>query len=397
MPNHVVFPRPTPSASRWVAEQLRNETIGGLLLAASAVIAFVWANSPVGDGYRSLLDTVVGPASLHLDLTLADWASDGLLTIFFLVVGLELKHELVSGSLSRPSLAMVPIAAALGGMVLPALMYLLPNVVLPEGKPVGWGVPMATDIAFALAILALAGPRLPFALRAFLLTSAIVDDIGAIVVIALFYSGGLALLPFLGAAAALVLYAVAQRLRLSSWLALPLGIAAWATLHASGVHATIAGVLIGLLTRARADSGESSSPADRMQHALHPLSAGVAVPLFALTAAGVQVTGSGINFTDPVVLGICLGLVVGKPLGVFGTAWLVARFTRAELAPGIRWWDVAAAGILSGIGFTVALLISGLAFTDAASRDAAKLAILVATICMGLAATIVLRVRSRQV
>jgi len=396
MSKQPVFPQPSPSASQWVAEQLRNETIGGLLLAGSALIALVWANSPAGNGYRDFMATVVGPASWHLDLTLAAWASDGLLTVFFLVVGLELKHELVSGSLARPSHAVVPIAAALGGMVVPALFYLLPNLLMRGGQPAGWGVPMATDIAFALAILALAGPRLPFALRAFLLTSAIVDDIGAIIVIALFYSGGLSVLPLLCAALALGLYALAQRRGMTNWLALPLGIVAWSTLHASGVHATIAGVLLGLLTRAHVRRGEARSPADRMQHGLHPLSAGVAVPLFALTAAGVQLEGLGAQPGDPVVLGIGLGLMVGKPVGVFGTAWLVARFTRAELSAGITWRDVAAVAMLSGIGFTVALLISGLAFADAQSRDSAKLMILLATIVMGVASTLSLRLRSRQ-
>lgn len=387
------FPQPSQASRAWLAEQLRDETVGGVLLALSAGIALVWANSAWGDSYRQLLDLRLGPASLHLDLTVAGWAADGLLAVFFVVVGLELRHELTAGSLAHPAKAAVPVAAAIGGMALPALLYLLPNLVLADGVAAGWGVPMATDIAFALAVLAVMGRGLPLALRAFLLTSAIVDDLGAIVVIAVFYSAAIHLLPLLGAVALIGIYALLQqRGRCPWWLGVPLAVGAWAALHASGVHATIAGAAIGFLTATGSRDGHDS-PAHRLSRSLHPLSAGIAVPLFALSAAGVQMPDTGLDLGNPVVLGILLGLVVGKPIGVLGVAWVVARFTAAELADGITWRDVLGVALLSGIGFTVSLLIAGLAFPDPALLAQAKLAILVATVLMAAAASVVLRRR----
>lgn len=389
------FTQPPVPYRAWLAEQLRDETVGGLLLAVAAVIALVWANSPWGDAYRALLELRIGPSSLHLDLTLAAWAADGLLAVFFVVVGLELRQELTAGSLAHPAKAVVPVAAALGGMVVPAVLYLLPNLLLDMGVSDGWGVPMATDIAFALAVLAVMGRGLPLALRAFLLTSAIVDDLGAILVIALFYSDSIHLLPLVGAVGLIIAYGVLQRLdRCPWWVGVPLAVAAWATLHASGVHATIAGAAIGFLTSTRARESHESV-AHVLGHRLHPVSAGVAVPLFALSAAGVDLQGSGLDLGHPVVLGILLGLMLGKPLGVLGVAWLVARFTSAELADGITWRDVLGVALLSGIGFTVSLLIAGLAFPDPALLAQAKLAVLAATVGMGALASVVLRRRVR--
>ena len=388
-------PPPVPYRA-WLAEQLRDETVGGLLLAVAAVTALLWANSPWGDAYRTLLGLRIGPSSLHLDLTLASWAADGLLAVFFVVVGLELRHELTVGTLAHPAKAVVPVAAAIGGMVIPAAFYLLPNLLLDGGVSDGWGVPMATDIAFALAVLAVMGRGLPLALRAFLLTSAIVDDLGAILVIALFYSDSIHLLPLFGATALIVAYGVLQRrARCPWWIGVPLAVAAWGTLHASGVHATIAGAAIGFLTSTRAVEPHDTA-AHRLGQRLHPLSAGVAVPLFALSAAGVELQGSGLDLGQPVVLGILLGLVVGKPPGVLGMAWLVSRFTAAELADGISWRDVLGVALLSGIGFTVSLLIAGLAFPDPALLAQAKLAVLAATIGMGGLASVVLRRRVRS-
>ncbi len=392
--------RPSLRERGWVLSYLRDETVGGLLLIVAAIIALVWANSPWGDAYTSLVDLRVGPESLGLNLSLGVWAADALLAVFFFVVGLELKHELVVGSLSRVSQAIVPATAALGGMVVPALVFVGVNATMERGDLTGWGVPMATDIAFALAVLAVFGRRLPVALRAFLLTLAVVDDLGAIAVIAIFYSDKFSALWFLAAVLAFVGYALAQRARWTSpWLYVPLAILAWYFMFRSGVHATVAGVILGLLTRVRTDPGEESSPADRLAHRIHPWSAGIAVPIFAFLAAGVDLRAIGFidAFAEPVALGILLGLVIGKPIGVFAGAWVTARFTRASLAPGIAWRDVAAIGVLAGIGFTVALLIAELAYEDdAVLIGPAKAAILGASVVATVLSAVVLTARRRH-
>ena len=395
----VVFDRlPLGERSR-LLQALRQETVGGALLLAAAVTALVWANSPWRESYHELANTVVGPASLHLDLTLETWAADGLLAVFFFVAGLELKHELVLGTLSKPSRAVVPVVAALCGMVVPALLYVATVHALgdPEAA-VGWGIPMATDIAFALAVLAVMGSKLPVALRAFLLTLAVVDDLGAILVIAVFYSHGFAVVPFVLSVAGLALYWFLQRRRIGSWpVYVVLALVVWTLMHASGVHPTVAGVALGLLTRVRPDAGETEAPADRYEHAVRPLSAGICVPLFAFFSAGVTFVGlGGSAVTDPVAIAIVVGLVVGKPLGVFGGAWTVARFTRASLSSSLRWADVLAVGILAGIGFTVSLLIDELAFEDDPARQtAAKIGVLLASVISALLASVALTARRR--
>jgi len=394
-----VFERlPLGERSRLLAA-LRQETVGAALLLAAAVLALVWANSPWRESYHELADTVVGPSALHLDLTLQTWAADGLLAVFFFVAGLELKHELVLGTLSKPSKAVVPVVAAICGMVVPAALY--SGTVVAMGDPdavVGWGIPMATDIAFALAVLAVMGAKLPVALRAFLLTLAVVDDLGAILVIAVFYSHGFSALPFVLAVLGLGLYWFLQQRRVDSWLVyLPLALVVWGLMHASGVHATVAGVALGLLTRVRPDPGEEEAPADRYEHAVRPISAGVCVPLFAFFSAGVTFVGLGGSvLTEPVAVAIVVGLVVGKPLGVFGGAWTVARFTRASLSSSLRWADVFAVGVLAGIGFTVSLLIDELAFDgDPVLLTAAKIGVLVASVLAAVLASIALGLRKR--
>jgi NhaA family Na+:H+ antiporter len=383
----------------WVADQLRDETVGGGLLLLAAAIALLWANSPWADSYATLVDLEVGPASVGLNLSLGAWAADGLLSVFFLVVGLELKHELVVGSLSKPSRAAVPIAAALGGMVVPALLFAAVNSTMADGELAGWGIPMATDIAFALAVLAVIGRRLPVALRAFLLTLAVVDDLGAISVIAVFYSTHLELAWLSLAIICFVGYAIAQRRRVrSAWLYVPLALLAWYAMHESGVHATVTGVVLGLLTRVRPDAGEDSPPADRVANRLHPWSAALCVPIFAFFAAGVDLRSIGLGeaLSAPVALGIMLGLVIGKPIGVVGTAWLVARFTRATLPKSIHWSDISAVGVLAGIGFTVSLLITELAFPGQPDTVAeAKTAVLAASVVAASLAAIALRLRRR--
>ncbi|HSN44542.1 MAG TPA: Na+/H+ antiporter NhaA [Propionibacteriaceae bacterium] len=368
---------------------LRQETFGGFLMLAATVVALVWANVAT-DSYYNLTHLQLGPLTAH------EWAADGLLTLFFFVAGLELKRELVEGSLSRPADALVPIVAALAGMVAPALIYLSLNLG-DKGDPAGWAVPMATDIAFALAVLAIVGSSLPVALRAFLLTLAIVDDLGAIIVIAIFFSDGINAVWLLGSVACMALWWLGMRRRIETpILYVLLFIAAWVCMLQSGVHATIAGVALGLLTRTAED--ETHDPVDRWRHAVEPWSAGLAVPIFALMAAGVPVGGDALAglIDSPVALGIIAGLLIGKTGGIFLGAWLTARFTSAELGGDIRWADVAATALLSGIGFTVALLICDLAFADPAVVEQAKAAVLVASLTAAVLGGILLRLRNRR-
>jgi NhaA family Na+:H+ antiporter len=392
--------RPSLGERTWLLDRLRDETVGGMLLLGAAVLALIWANSPWGATYEDLVNLQVGPAALHLNLTLGTWAADGLLAVFFFVVGLELKHELVLGSLSKPAQAVVPVAAALGGMILPAVIFVVVNMTMSGGSPKGWGIPMATDIAFALAVLAVVGRRLPVALRAFLLTLAVVDDLGAITVIAIFYSDHFYLTWFLAALVTFAVYAWAQHKRIRTpFLYVPLVLLGWYFMHGSGVHATIAGVVFGLLTRVRLDPGEAKAPTDRLEHLLHPISAGVCVPLFAFFSAGVDVRSVGLvdSLKNPVAVGIIIGLVVGKPIGVVSLSWITARFTRASLSPDIAWRDVTAIGLLAGIGFTVALLIDELAYTtDPLRLSSGKVAILVASVIAALLASIAIIARNRH-
>jgi len=397
-PGGAVFERLPLHQRLWVLRQLQDETVGGVLLIIAAATALIWANSAWGDLYFELSDFTIGPAALHLHLSLATWSADGLLAIFFFVVGLELKHEFVKGSLSNAAQAAVPVAAAIGGMIVPAAIYLAVNLTSAGGQPQGWGIPMATDIAFALAVLAVAGRQLPVALRAFLLTLTVVDDLGAIVVIALFYAEGLELLPLAGSLACMAAYWLAQRARVTTWvLYVPLALTAWTLLHASGIHATIAGVALALLTRIKEDPGEREAPAGRLQHRLHPLSAGFCVPVFAFFAAGVDLRGQTLLDTldNPVAIGILLGLILGKPIGVLLGAGLTARFTRASLAKGLSWLDIAAVGLLAGIGFTVSLLIAELAFEyGSTAKESAKVGILAASIVAALLAVVALQMRA---
>ena len=398
---HQIFDRPPLAERIWLLRALRGETIGGVLLLVAAIIAIVWANSPWGDAYFDLGAITVGPEALGLNLSLATWAADGLLAVFFFVAGLELKHELTHGTLSKPAQAAVPIAAALGGMIVPALIFVA--IVATSGEPGGlrgWAVPMATDIAFALAVLAVVGRMLPVALRAFLLTLAVVDDLGAITIIAIFYSKGFSPLYFGIAVALLGVYWLLQRRRVRSPLIyIPLALIIWWATHESGVHATVAGVAMALLTRSSTDPGEAESPVDRLQRMLLPLSAGLCVPLFAFFAAGVDLRSTGLvdALSNPVAIGIMAGLILGKPIGVISTAWLMARFTRARLNPAIGWQDVLAIGVLAGIGFTVALLITELAYsTNEGLLDSAKLAVFTASVVSALIAAVLLLSRNRH-
>lgn len=382
-----LFDRLSVGSERNLADTLRSEKTGGALLLVGALIALGWANSPWRDAYLRMRDLSVGPAALDLHLSLGEWASDGLLAIFFFVVGLELKRELVSGELRRPATAVLPMVAAIGGMAVPALIFLAMNAAGPAGAARGWAIPTATDVAFALAVLSVVGRRLPNALRAFLLTLAVVDDLLAIVIIAIFYSAGVRLAWVGAALAAVALFALLARRGLASfWVLAPVGLAGWAFMHASGVHPTIAGALLGLSVPAIARDGRSESLAERFEHRWRPVSAGVAVPVFAVFAAGIAMSPSAITdaIGDPAARGVAVGLVLGKPLGILAATALVARFTRASLSPGLTWWDVLGVAALGGIGFTVSLLIGELAFGAGSPRDGhVKAAVLLAS---GLAA-----------
>jgi NhaA family Na+:H+ antiporter len=374
---------------------LRQETVGGFLLLVAALAALVLANSGWADSYGSLRDHAVGPDALHLSLSLGAWAADGLLAVFFFVAGLELKHELVAGELRDPRRAALPVAAAVAGMVVPALLFCAVNA--GTGDLRGWAIPTATDIAFALAVLGLVGSRLPTALRAFLLTLAVVDDLLAIAVIALFFTADLSVGPLLLAAVPLAAFAaVVRRRRAPWWVLVPLALTTWGLVHASGVHATVAGVLLAATVPVLATDGRPSR-ARRWEHLLRPVSAGLAVPVFAFFSAGVAVggwDGLGDALHDRVTLGVAIALVVGKAAGVFGGTWLVTRFTHAELDEQVAWADVFGLAVLAGMGFTVSLLLAELAY-GGVQQDHAKVGVLVGSVLAAALATVVLRRRVR--
>lgn len=382
----------------YLASALRTETVGGVLLLVAAVAALIWANTPLSDSYTSVGDFHLGPASLGLDLSIKHWAADGLLAIFFFVAGIELKRELVAGELRDPKAAALPVIAALCGMAVPALVYVLVNVV-GGGSTDGWAVPTATDIAFALAVLAVLGTSLPSALRAFLLTLAVVDDLFAILIIAVFFTSDIDFLALAGAVAALALFWFLLRKEVRGWYVyVPLALVVWGLMYNSGVHATVAGVAMGLMLRCVKREGEEQSPGEHIEHLVRPLSAGLAVPLFALFSAGVSISGGALAdvFTRPETLGVVLGLVVGKALGIFGGTWLAARFTKAELNEDLAWPDILAVSTLAGIGFTVSLLIGELAFTDDPGlTDEVKAAVLTGSVIAAVLAAVLLRLRVR--
>jgi NhaA family Na+:H+ antiporter len=381
------LPDPEQGESSFVGDLLRSETVGGTVALLGALVALTWANLDFSS-YTHVREWELGP------LTVEHWAADGALAIFFFVAGLELKRELLVGSLRRPMDAAVPVVAACSGVVVPALIFVALN--LGTGNLRGWAVPAATDIAFALAILAVVGSALPPPLRAFLLTLAVVDDLIVIVVIAVFYTSTIHWAGLLVAVAASAVYAVLQRLRVRTGLLyVPVAVIAWAGMYESGVHATIAGVVLGLLTRVIPDQDEARSPAERLEHRLSPISSGVAVPFFALMSAGVVITGGTAILREPIVLGVVLALVLGKPVGVLGGAWLLTRFTRAELNEGLLWRDLFGVAIVAGVGFTVSLLVSELAFVGT-EREQAKTAVLLGSLVAGLAAALVLGRRNRH-
>ncbi|WP_310961538.1 Na+/H+ antiporter NhaA [Nocardioides terrisoli] len=381
-----LLPRPDLGESLFLVDFLRSETVGGALALVAAGVALLWANLAPGS-YTAVRHHQLGP------LDVEQWAADGALSVFFFIAGLELKREFLVGSLRRLSDAAVPVTAACCGVAVPAAIFVAVNH--GTANLVGWAIPAATDIAFALAVLAVVGSSLPTQLRAFLLTLAVTDDLIVILIIAIFYSSTLSWWWLLAAALLCLVYAGLQRARVRTRLVyLPVVLATWWSVHESGIHATIAGVALGVLTRVLPDEGEARSPAERLENRIGPLSAGVAVPFFALMSAGVVLSSGERLLHDPVVWGVVLGLLVGKPVGVLAGTWVVTRFTRAELDDNVAWRDMIGLAMLAGVGFTVSLLVSDLSFTDA-RRSEAKVAVLLGSVASAVLSSLVLARRNR--
>ena len=427
-PVYIASNKPLARVARPVREFLHIEASGSLLLLAAAVIALLWANSPFAESYDALWHAhlVIDVGPLQLDESIQHWVNDALMVIFFFVVGLEIKYELVNGDLRDPKTAALPIVAAVGGMVVPAALYLALNPPGSDGNA-GWGIPMATDIAFAVGVLGILGRRIPSAARLFLLTLAIVDDIGAILVIAIFYTADLSLTWLAVALVLLAAMAVARALRIwSIAVYVVLGVGVWFALLESGVHATLAGVAIGLLApakplleervarehaqnalrdnqldpdelaRLRFLLKESVSVVERLQSTLHPVSSFVVLPIFALANAGVELGAISKVFTDPVGLGIVLGLVLGKPVGILLASWIAVRTGLGKLPEDTSWPMVTGLGAVAGIGFTVSIFIAGLSFpgSDLLTEEA-KIAILLASLMAAAVGVVLLLMSSR--
>ncbi|KNC19423.1 Na(+)/H(+) antiporter NhaA [Arthrobacter sp. RIT-PI-e] len=417
-----------------IPEILRRETVGGALLLVATIAALILANTGAADTYFAVRDLRFGYAPWHLELSVGAWAADGLLAVFFFLAGLELKREFVAGDLRKFDRAVVPVAAAVGGVVVPALIYVAVTIGAGAEALRGWAVPTATDIAFAVAVLAVVGSNLPSSLRIFLLTLAVVDDLLAITIIAFFYSEDIHVSPLLIAILPLAAFAflaqrfaaLFQRRAWAGWvLLLPLAVVVWALVHESGVHATVAGVLLGftipVLPRS-VDTTDIEDPghpadappaqdtpkahdvqphglADTLEHRIRPLSAGFAVPMFAFFSAGVAIgglEGLAAAVSDPIAIGIMVALVLGKPIGIVLATLVVTRATRATLDPGLTWPDVIGVAILAGVGFTVSLLISELGFGQGTpADDHAKVAILAGSLIAAVLGSVLLSGRNR--
>lgn len=380
MPQH--DRRPATSRLDALRQFVATEQAGGVVLVAATIVALAFANSPWRSGYDDLWEREAW-------LSLHDWVNDGLMAVFFLVAGLEIKRELVVGELRDARRAAVPAVAALGGMVVPAGLYLA--VTGTGGDAEGWAIPMATDIAFALGVLALVGDRVPGSLRLFLLTLAIVDDLGAIAVIALFYSEGISAAALGGAVAVVVVLVLVVRTGLRSpWLYAPLAVALWLLVHESGVHATIAGVALGLVAPVDA--------VERLEQRFHPLASFVVLPAFALANAGVHVTGERVGdaMTSTVTIGIVVGLVLGKLVGITGATWIASRARLGGLPDGVTWPAFTGMALVAGIGFTVSLFVTDLAFgIGTPLADEARLGVLAASLVAGTVGAVVLRYSHR--
>lgn len=395
-----LFTRPRSQRDeRWIKSALKDETFAGALLMVAAIAAVIVANSSLSDWYFDLLAYKFEIPFLALNLTIAHWVSDGLLAIFFFIAGLELKHELVHGSLSDKSQAIVPVVAAIAGMAIPIGIFLL-LLSADSVATQGWAIPMATDIAFALAVLAIAGRKLPTEIRAFLLTVAVVDDLGAISVIAIFYSEKFNFTYFALTIASLALFGLLHKIGKGHLLlTLPLALISWWAMYKSGIHATVAGVALALLVPNQARSDQEPSIAERCEAKIHPISVLLVIPLFAFVAAGVDLRSSGFieGATSSIGSAVILALVLGKFIGIVGATFLFTRFTRASLNENLRWSDVSAIGLLAGIGFTVSLLIVELSYEQSSALADAKVGVLAASVIASALAILLLRLRSAQI
>lgn len=357
-----------PNDNFSLKDRLNSQKFGGTMLLLAAAVAMIIANSPLSGWYQSVKTLDLSIPAIGIDhMTVAHWASDGILAIFFFVVGLELKREFVTGQLRNPRKAALPMAAAVGGMVVPAVVFAVVVAVGGRGGTEGWAIPVATDIAFCVGLLAVFGKGLPSPFRIFLLTLAVIDDLLGITLIAIFFTSNLNLLWLVASLAVIAVYALLVNRGINFFvLLMPLGVLAWYFMLLSGVHATIAGVLLGLTVPAIPKAGHDISIAEDMEHDWNPLSQALALPVFAFFAAGVPFAAGEGSFVDalthPVFLAAFLGLFVGKPLGIFVTVLVLHKLPMFELDDNLNLKDIAALGGLAGIGFTVSLLIGELAF-----------------------------------
>lgn len=380
------------NAAQSLRDFLKQESAGGVVLMIAAAAALVLANSPLAGAYTAVLNAEIAlkVSGAGIEKPALLWINDGLMAVFFFLIGLEVKREVLTGQLSSWKQSSLPLFAALGGMILPALVFTAINWNSPENLA-GWAIPAATDIAFALGILALLGSRVPVALKALLLAIAVIDDIGAIVIIALFYTPGVELAMLAAAAAVLAVLILIGRAKVGSSLPyVLLGIALWFFVLKSGVHATLAGVALAMTVPLTSRSGENVL--ERMEHALHPWVAFLVVPIFALANAGVSFAGIELSaFAAPLPLGIALGLFLGKQLGIVGFAWMAVKSGIASLPEGIGWPQVYGLSLIAGIGFTMSLFIGNLAFSSPEELAAVKLGVLSGSLLSAIAGIMILR------
>jgi len=387
-------PTPVVRLVRLFQEFARQEASGGILLIACTAVALIWANSPWSGSYFHLwhTDPSFGFGGSLLSKPLHFWINDGLMALFFLLVGLEIKRETLVGELASFRKAALPIAAALGGMIVPAGLYALFNQSGPGAA--GWGIPMATDIAFALGVLALLGDRVPVSLKVFLAALAIADDIGAVLVIAFFYTAQISWISLaVGGLFFVALIAANRAGARHPLIYVALGLGLWVAFWQSGIHATVAGVLLAttIPARHRDNSVHAESPMLRFEHALMPWNKYVIMPVFALANAGVLLgAGAARSLADPIGVGVICGLVLGKPIGIVLFSSLATRSRIATMLDGISWRQIVGVGLLGGIGFTMSLFIANLAFGDAPALETAKVAILAASVISGAAGAVVL-------
>lgn len=411
-----LFSRGSYAETARISDIMRKESVGGFILLAATVLAVVLANTQASHFYETVRDTEVGitvPGFSHLMMNVHHWAADGLLTVFFFLTGLELKKEFVVGDLRSPGKAIVPVAAAFGGAMTPAILYFAIN----HGSDTavhGWAIPAATDIAFAVAVLAGVGTFLPAALRTFLLTLAVVDDLIAIVIIALFYTSSFQAWYLIASIIPIGIYfwvthkheRLFHEKKWAAWvILLPLGLTTWAFFLESGIHATIAGVILGFCVPVRMTSqakaaGSNGGLSEVLEHRLRPLSTGFCVPLFAFFSAGVAIGGwDGLQraVADPVAIGIIVGLVVGKTVGITGTTWLITRFRGVNLDSDIAWVDIIGLAVTGGIGFTVSMLVAELSFAAGeAHTEDAKIGIMIGSVTAAICGAVILSMRNKH-